>query len=215
MSRRTRAVLPAKLAARVACLLLLCCRGLSPQDASVKLPSPAPSAVKQVEGVDSGSGIHYLRLSITSLSTNEAAHDPPRLTMECRDKNGKHDLLWFLSFGGIPEQSFEAPFHATDTDLFPPRLPRQKLTMFFEGYMQSKPYVRVWLAEPSGELRYCNPGMDCPNMEGPRQLLTFLNALPGLRIRGIDPSAANIQHEVFFPTRPLLDAIKASPVCAF
>ena len=198
----------------VACLVLLSGCIAPGQDAKIAQPTAAAPAVKRVEGVDAASGIHYLRLSVTLPPAGSAAQDPPRLTMECRDNKGKHDLLWYLSFGAIAEQSFEPPFHPTDTIVFPPRLPRQKLTMFFEGYMQSKPYVRTWLVEPSGELRYCNPAVDCPNMESPRQLLAFLNALPGLRIRGVNPWS-NSQQEVFFPTRPLLDEIKASPVCAF
>jgi hypothetical protein len=214
MSPQGRVFLPPQFAARVACLLLFCCRIALAQDASPPQPAPGASPVKRVDGVDPGSGIHYLRLSITGAPAIGAAQDPPRLTMECRDKNGKHDLLWYLSFGGISEQGFEPPFHPTDTDPFPPHLPRQKLTMIFEGYMQSKPYVRIWLVEPSGELRYCNPGVDCPNMEGPPYFLTFLNALPGLRIRGANRSGGN-QQEIFFQTRPLLDAIKASSACAF
>jgi hypothetical protein len=197
-----------------ACLLLLCVRIIFAQNTPAAQQASAASVVKRVEGVDPGSGIHYLRLSITVPPATGAAQDPPRLTMECRDKNGKHDLLWYLSFGGIPEQNFDPPFRPTQTDLFPPRLPRQKLTMFFEGYMRSKPYARTWLIQPSGELRYCNPGMDCPNMEGPQYFLAFLNALPGLRIRGANPLSST-QQELFFQTRPLLDAMKASPVCVF
>jgi len=213
MSSRKRVSLPARFITCADCLLLLCCCRIVPaQDASAPLAATtAASAVKRVEGFDAPSGIHYLRLSLAAASANTAEPDPPRLTMECREKNGKHDLLWYLSFGGIPEQAFDPPFHPTDTDLFPPHLPRQKLTMFFEGYMKSKPYVRIWVMELSGELRYCNPGMDCPNMEGPQQLLSFLNALPGLRIRGANASGKQL--ELFFATRPLLDAIKASPVC--
>jgi hypothetical protein len=209
-----RACLPPRFASCIACLLLLSCGIVAAQEASAPQPAPAVSQVKRVEGVDATSGIHYLRLSVTASPASGAAQDPPRLTMECRDKNGKHELLWYLSFGGISEQGFEPPFHATDTELFPPHLPRQKLTMFFEGYMQSKPFVRTWLVEFSGELRYCNPGIDCPNMEGPQYFLTFLNALPGLRIRGANPSSGS-QQELVFQTRPLLDNLKASPACAF
>jgi hypothetical protein len=200
-----------RLAPRSACFLLISWSIASAQDATIVAPA-SDASVKRVEGVDAGSGVHYLRLSITLPPAAGAAQEPARLTMECRDKSGKHELLWYLSFGGIPEQAFEPPFRRTNTDLFPSRLPRQKLTMFFEGYMQSKPFVRTWFVEPSGELRYCNPGTDCPNMEGPIQFLTYLNSLPGLRIRGINPSGGS-QQEVLFPTRPMLDAIKASPVC--
>jgi hypothetical protein len=206
--------LPAQaLAAYSLGLLLLSCVTLAAQKATAALPPDIP-VLKQVDGVDASSGIHYLRLSLALPPTAGAATPPARLTMECRVNNGKHDLLWYLSFGGVPEQTFEPPFHRTDTDLFPPQLPRQKLTMFFEGYMKSKPFARTWLIEPSGELRYCNPGADCPNMDGPLYFLTYLNALPGLRIRGAS-SLGNSQQELFFQTRPLLDAIKTNPVCAF
>jgi hypothetical protein len=195
-------------------LLLLCCRIAPAQAASPAQPAPDASAIKRVKGVDAGSGIQYLRLSITLPPATGAAQYPPRLTMECRANKGKHDLLWYVSFGGVPEQSFEPPFHPTDAQPFPPLLPRRKLTMFFEGYMQSKPFARTWLLEPSGELRYCNPGLDCPNMEGPLHFLAFLNSLPGLRIRGANPLSNN-QQDVVFQTRPLLDALKTSPACAF
>jgi hypothetical protein len=165
------------------------------------------------EGTDPGSGIHYLRLSVTSAPLSDGSPEPPRLTMECREKNGKHDLLWYLSFGGVPEQSFEPPFHATDTQLFPPPLPREKLTMDFEGYMKSKPFTRIWVEEPSGELRYCNSGMECPNMDSPLQFIAFLNALPGLHIQSATHDGSRPQ-EVLFATRPLLEAMKASPVCS-
>ena len=116
-------------------------------------PVRVASAVKQIEGTDSGSGVHYLRFSIIALQADGAAVEPARLTIECRDKYGKHDLLWYVSFGGGPEQSFEPPSHSTNKQLFPPPLPPKKLAIVFEGCMKSKPFARTWVVEPSGELR--------------------------------------------------------------
>jgi len=51
-------------------------------------------------------------------------------------------------------------------------------------------------------------------MESPLQFIPFLNALPELRVPGVNP-ARNSPQEVIFATRPLLEAMKTSPVCGF
>ncbi len=196
-----------------ASILLLCCAAIHAQDAIPRPVAGAPNLLR-AEGFDSGSGIHYLRLMLSSpLPSNDARQPPPRFTVECRDKNGKHDLLWFVSFGGVADPGFEPPFHPTQTDLFPPHYPNAKLKMGFEGYTKWKPVIKAWVQLPSGEFRFCNSGIDCPNMETARYYMQFLNALPGLRISYANP-ARGAPAEAFFQTRPLLDEINKNPVCA-
>jgi hypothetical protein len=215
MTRRIRIRLPSQLAASFAAgglSFVLSCPVLAAQNVAGQQPAPGAPSVKRVEGTDAGSGIHYVRLSLSLPTADGASTLPPRFTMECRDKKGKHDLLWYVSFGGVPEQDFEPPFHSTQTNLFPPQYPSVKLKAVFEGYMKSRPFVRAWVALPSGELRFCNSGIGCTNMEAARDFIPFLNALPGLRITGrIHEGGA--PEEAFFPTRPLLDEMQKIPIC--
>jgi hypothetical protein len=203
-----------------AAVLLLLCSAIAlaqetPPAQSAPAPQPVPGApnLLRSEGVDAGSGIHYHRLSLSPASSS--AQLPPRFTLECRDKGGKHDLLWFASFGGVPDPGFEPPFHRTDDQLFPPRYPNVKLEMTFEGYMKSKPFTRAWISLPSGEFLLCNSGMSCPNMDNAKFFMSFLTVLPGLRIGGEGLKDGGNPTEVFFQTQPLLDEMKKSPVCAF
>jgi hypothetical protein len=179
------------------------------------LPQADARVPNLVRAEGSGSGIHYIRLS---LSLPSAAHpdtaSPPRFTVECRDHDGKNDMLWFVSFGGAEDTGYLPPFHPVPGDLFPPRYSSIKLTMSFEGYMKTKPVTRDWSLLPSGELRYRNPGIDSPNMEPPRSYLASLNSLPGLRI-GYAKHENGAPAEVLFPTRPLLDELKKTPACGF
>ena len=174
---------------------------------------PGPQVFSS-EGTDTTSGVHYLRLSITAPIEPGKTEEPPRFTFECREIRGKHDLLWFVSFGGVGIQNFEPPFRPTPTQQFPPALPHARLKMIFEGYTKTKPYMRVWTALPSGEYRYCNAGMDCTNMESARQFIPYLDALPGLRI-STTGGVGSKPPEVFFALRPLLEAARKSPVCGF
>ncbi|MGB6828497.1 MAG: hypothetical protein WBE41_10680, partial [Terracidiphilus sp.] len=130
--------------------------------ASSDVPTSSAPALSRVEGTDAGSGTHYVRLSVLAASSGTTPDLPPRFTLECRDVKGKHDLIWFLSFGGVPVHSFEPPFRPSQNDLFPPVYPKVKLKMDFEGYMRSKPYTKAWDLLPSGELRFCNSGINCP-----------------------------------------------------
>jgi hypothetical protein len=84
--------------------------------------------------------------------------------------------------------------------------------MTFEGYIKWKPFTRSWSVLPSGELRYRNPGSYSPNMESARSFLQYLYSLPGLRI-GYAKSVKGNPSEVFFPTQPLLDELKKTPIC--
>jgi len=169
-------------------------------------------AISRVEGTDPGSGTHYVRFSAPSPIPGKDPGLAPRFTLECRDVKGKHDLLWFLSFGGVPVQPFEPPFQPSQGNLFPPRYPKVKLKMDFEGYMRTKPLVRAWEALPSGEFRFCNAGMECPNMETARFYMSFLNSLPGLRISFAKPSPGD-PPEVFFELRSLIDEANRTPLC--
>ena len=176
----------------------------------------APPALQRVEGTLPETGVRYVRLLLSLPATAEIS-PPPRFTVECVEDRGKLDLIWFVSFGGIEDAGFHPPFRASQTDLFPPQYPSVNLKMTFEGYIKSKPFTRSWSVLPSGELRYRNPGVGSPNMDSTRYFLTFLNSLPGLRIGYAKPgkgsSSPPVASEVFFPTQPLLDALKRTPLC--
>jgi hypothetical protein len=179
-------------------------------------PASAPPTLQRMEGTVPETGVRYVRL-LLSLPVTAETTPPPRFTAECIEDRGKLDLVWFVSFGGIEDSGFHPPFRASQADLFPPRYPSVNLKMTFEGYIKSKPFTRTWSVLPSGELRYRNPGLDSPNMDSPRYFLTFLNSLPGLRIGYVKPgkgrSASPIQGEILFPTQPLLDELKKTPLC--
>jgi hypothetical protein len=170
---------------------------------------PAPS---RVEGADAESGAHYVRLSIALASPGTESDLAPRFTLECRDVKGKHDMFWFLSFGGVPVQSFEPPFKPSRNDPFPPNYPQVKLKMDFEGYMRTKPYSRVWEELPSGEYRYCNASMSCSNMETARNYMSYLNALPTLRISFAKSSDGRSPEQVF-QLHNLVDEANKTPLC--
>lgn len=183
---------------------------------ALELAPPQPEMIapnlSRLEGVDASSGIHYVRL-ILSLPTGEKSNQaPPRFIMECTESKGKRDLAWFVSFGGVAGVNFKPPFRPTQAELFPPRNPSANLRMTFEGYMKWKPYVRSWEVLPSGELRYRNPGLESPNMDGPRFFLPYLNSLPGLRIGYAKRSVAD-PPDLLFQTRTMLDELKKNPAC--
>jgi hypothetical protein len=200
-------------------LFLLVSGTLPAQDSPAPQPVTTPQPVTvgpnlmRLEGVDQASGIHFVRLSLTLPPATSAAQGlPPRFTVECDDNNGKHNLLWFISFGGVPDPGFAPPFRSTQNALFPPRYPSVKLKMTFEGYIKWKPFTKEWSALPSGELRYRNPGTDSPNMESPRYWMQYLNSLPGLRIENAKPGKGD-PAELFFQSQPLLNELKKSPEC--
>lgn len=193
-------------------ILLLACAGILAQDAPTPLPVAGAPNLMRLEGIDSESGVHYVRLLLSLPKAADATQAPPRFTVECTDNKGKHDLLWFLSFGGVDSYQFDPPFRPTQNNLFPPQYPSVRLKMTFEGYTKWKPFIKEWAVLPSGELRYRNAGMDSKNMETARYFLPYLNSLPGLRI-GYAKPAKDDPAEVFFQTRPLLDELKKTPVC--
>lgn len=188
--------------------------GARAQDDGPK-PAQLSSNLARFESVDQASGIHYVRLLLSLPKAADAAQDqaPPRFSVECRDIKGAHDLEWFLSFGGVDSFQFVAPFHSTPQALYPPQYPQVKLRMVFEGYIKSKPFIRTWSALRDGEFRYSDPGAHSANMESARWFMGFLNSLPGLRI-GYEKPEKGDPPELFFPTQPLLDEIKKTPICA-
>lgn len=188
-----------------AALGLPACSPASAQDGPALVPVAVTPNLLRAEGTDAESGIHYVRLSLLTGKGTKA----PRVTMECRELNGKRDILWFVNFGGADDTGFLRPFHKTPTHRTAPRYPTVKLTTSFEGW---RPMTRAWALLPSGELLYRNPGMKSPNMESPRWYLAYLNTLPGLEIGYASPEKSD-PAEVDFETRPLLDEISKTPTC--
>jgi hypothetical protein len=166
----------------------------------------------RLEGVDSGFGIHFVRLLLSLPAVAGSTQTPLRFTVECTESKGKRDLTWFVSFGGVDDIGYVPRFRPSQGNLFPPQNPSASLKMTFEGYMKWKPYTRVWEVLPSGELRYRNPGIGSPNMNSPRFFLQYLKVLSGLRIRFAKPVAGS-PPELFFETRPLLDELNKTPAC--
>jgi len=198
-------------------LLALVCAGFSPitasaQDAPASQPVAGSPNLLRLEGTDSSSGIHYVRLLLSLPTEPGETNAPPRFTVECTDKAGRHDMSFFISFGGVTDAAFTPPFRPTPEVHFPPSNPTVKLTMTFEGYMKWKPMTRAWELLPSGELRYRNPGLSSPNLDPPRFFLQYLNSLSGLRVWYAHPTPAS-PHEVFFQTRPLLNEMAKTPIC--
>ncbi|HEY1902643.1 MAG TPA: hypothetical protein VGG56_09450 [Terracidiphilus sp.] len=192
--------------------LLLSSATLIAQNAQAPQPATAAPTLERLEGTDPATGVHYVRL-LLSLPAGANASLSPRFTVECVADKNQRDLLWYISFGGVADPGFTPPFRSSQNNLFPPQYPSVNLKMAFEGYIKSKPFTRSWAVLPSGVLRYRNPGADSPNMDSTRSFLAYLNSLPGLRIVHAKASKAD-PGEVFFPTQPLLDELKRTPVCA-
>jgi hypothetical protein len=185
---------------------------LSAQSAPTPGPSNSASTLERVENTDPDSGIHYVRFSI-SIPVVPDQPLPPRFTMECRDNHGKRELEWFVGFGGAHDTGFIPPFHPTPAVPNPPKHPRVKLKMNYEGYIKWKPVTYVWEQMPSGEFHYLNAGMHSPNMPSARYFILNLSSLPGLRI-GYEKPAQGDPLEMLFPTQPILDELKKTPTCA-
>jgi hypothetical protein len=168
--------------------------------------------LKVLEGIDHPSGIHYARLYLSLPHVADSTAVPPRFTLECTETRGHRDQSWYVSFGGVEQSGFTAPFRPKSPQDFPPTYPSVNLKMTFEGYMKWKPYVESWEALPSGELHYRNPSLQSPNMDSPRHFLQYLNSLPGLRIGYAKRSPTNPQ-ELQFQLRPLLDEMRKISIC--
>jgi hypothetical protein len=182
------------------------------QEPSPQQPEVIAPSLSRLEGVDAGSGIHYVRLILSLPPAENSTQAPPQFIMECTESKGKRDLAWLVSFGGVAGVNFTPPFRATPVRPYPPHNASANLTMTFEGYMKWKPYVRSWEVLPSGELRYRNPGLGSPNMDGPRFFLPYLNSLPRLRI-GYAKRSVGDPPDLLFQTRTMLDELKKNPAC--
>jgi len=202
------------LTATGAALVLLAAAQMALAQSGPAADQASAPVLKRVEANDPATGVHWVRLLLSAPGTEADPNAvPPRFTVECQERNGKRDLLWLVSFGGVDDPGFTKPFIASQDNLFPPTYPSANLKMSFEGYLKPKPFTRSWSVLPSGELRYRNPGMSSPNMESPRYFMTFLNSLPGLRI-GYARAPKGHPAELFFRTQPLLDELRKSPICA-
>jgi hypothetical protein len=104
------------------------------------------------------------------------------------------------------------PFKSSRSEPFPPNYFQVKLKMDFEGYMRTKPFTRAWEELPSGEFRFCNASMNCPNMETARNFMSYLNALPTLRISYAKSSDGKSPEQVF-QLRSLVDEANKTPLC--
>lgn len=175
-------------------------------------PTSSAPSLSHVEGTDADLRTHYVRLSVSTPVSGTEPEMASRFTVECRDVKGKHDLLWFLSFGGVPVQPFMPPVKPSPGHPFRPKYRKVKLKMDFEGYMRTKPYTRAWEELPSGEFRFCNAGVHCPNMETARFYMAFLNALPTLRISFTNSSDGTSPEQVF-QLRSLVDEANKTPLC--
>lgn len=175
-----------------------------------ELPTPI---LQRIEATDPLSGNHYVRLLLSLPPNTTTNQTPPRFTVQCEDIEGKHEMLWFVSFGGVADPGYEPPFHATANNLYPPHYPGVSLKMTFEGYIKLKPVTRSWSVMPTGELRYRNSGSDSPNMESARWYLRFLSPLPGLRIVHAKPESGD-PGDILFPTKPLLEELNKTPICS-
>jgi hypothetical protein len=219
---------------RLAWILILCLLAAVPvlaQDAPAPQPVAGVPNLFRLEGTDPEAG-HYVRLLLletrstetkgtetkgaetrgTETSDTPPTEAPPRLTLECVEKNGKHDLRLYVSFGGIKDMSFTPPFHLKPGVPYRLTPTNVKLKMRFVGYINWKPYVESWRLMDNGEFQYRNSGWHSPNMESIPFILTMLNSLPGLRIVHAT-HVANDPGEVFFQTQPLLDEIRKAPMC--
>lgn len=194
-------------------LVALLAASLSAQEPVKQQPAVSAPTLKRVEATDSASGVQYVRLLLFLPPGPDASQTlPPRFTVECLETKGKHEMLWFVSFGGVEDPGFEPPFRPTLTDPFPPRYPGVNLKMTFEGYIKWKPFIRSWSLLPSGELQYRNAGSSSPNMEAAQSFLQYLNSLPGLRIGYAKPAKGD-PGDLFFPMQPVLDELKKTPIC--
>lgn len=185
------------------------------------------SGIQRVAGIDSSSGIQYLRLilvgSLPSASSTSAptaggsapqADSPPLFIAQCSLRpGGKHLFEVFTSFGDRVDLAFYPPWKpASADDLFPPRTDKRTISMEFLGYTKVKPFRRQWEIpiQTPGLFHYNPPGAGSPNLEEFSYFLRYLLALPTLRLTLEAPHSARVAQ---FSTPPLLAAIRAEPVC--
>jgi hypothetical protein len=182
---------------------------------NAQVPEPVADNLLRLEGTDSVSGIHYVKL-ISLLRTPDApgvqAGDVPRFTMECREQNGKRSLHWLVRFDGSSDFAFQRPLTSTSSEPNPTPNPSVTLRMRFEGYIKSEEFKRQWEVLPTGELRYRNPGIGSTNLDDPRHFTQWLNSLPSIRLAYARQRVAG-PTELLFPLKPLLDEARKAHFC--
>jgi hypothetical protein len=130
-----------------------------------------PAGLARSMGVDAGSGISYVLVSLDGklVAASGSVSPPPRLTAVCtRVPGGKLKFELMADFGGVTEIAYYPPWKpASPRDLFPPRMEKAQVTMEFLGYTRVKPVKRSWEFLPTmpEELRYATPGIGSSNME--------------------------------------------------
>jgi hypothetical protein len=175
-------------------------------------PTSASGLFQRTEGTDSTYGIHWVRMAV-SLPRVGDQERAPRFTVECQDLNGRHDMIWFVSFGGFDDPGFLAPWEAGRNKLWAVQYPPVDLKMTFEGYSKPKTFTRSWAVQPGGDFRYRNAGTDSPNMDSVRFFVAFLNALPGVRIVHAKRMPGD-PGELFFPASPIVQEMNKTPICS-
>jgi hypothetical protein len=150
-------------------------------------PAALPKGITRVAGVDEGSGIAYVLISLEGKMVGDVAAPAPapRLTGQCtRTRDGKLKFELLADLGGVPELTFYPPWKPTSSSEYPPRLLKTQVTMEFLGYTKVKPVKRQWeyLDQLPNEMRYGTPGMSSANMEQISFYMQYLKALPTLRL---------------------------------
>lgn len=170
--------------------------------------------VTRTTGVDAGSGIAYVFVSVEGKVVSGAGEGqpvpPPRLSAQCtRDPGGKLRFELLADLGGVPELVYFPPWKQSRNDLYPPTLARVGVTMEFLGYTKVKPVKRQWefLNELPGEMRYAAPGLGSGNMEPVMFYLQYLRALPTLRLT--PPGKGTVE----FATTRWQEGVRAEPLC--
>jgi hypothetical protein len=186
------------------------------QDDSPRMVQLA-SGLFSLHGSDPGSGTEYVRMFLladTDASTlsDSTPQGSPTFTIECTQLHNRRELYFYVNFGGVEDIYFTPPFKPTSTNLFPPVNPTVAFKMSFEGYVHSKPFKRSWEQLPNGNYKYRNPSGDSFNLDGPRYFMQWLNSLPGFRVTLLKAEPGK-PAEVFFQTKPLLEAVSRNPLC--
>jgi hypothetical protein len=176
--------------------------------------SGAPESVKRIAGVDAGSGIAYVLISMDGRLVGAepvSGAAPPRLTAQCtRTAEGKPRLEMLADFGGVESIAYMAPWKPTAKYPNRPILVKPQITMEFLGYTKVKPLKRQWESIPglTGEWMYATPGFHSGNMEDVTYYLQFLRALPTLRMTLPGHGAAE------WETTKWQQALHEEPMCA-
>ncbi len=176
-----------------------------------------PGDVVRSEGIDAGSGIAYVLISIDGRRVDGAKPTvPPRLTAQCtKAVDGKTRFELLADMGEVPEVRFVPPWVKKDSTSFPPVLAKTMVTMDFLGYTKVKPVKREWRSVDGlpGEMKYAAPGMHSGNMEEVMVYMQYLRALPTLRLTLPGETKANPAAIAEFETSRWQAKVKAEPLC--